>query len=179
MGDGNLSNPNGRATRLRISCDLKYPYLIGKVKRALQEGFPDNKIGIVRRRQKCLDVSCFSNKLENLLGWKAKAGSKFAQKARVPKWIAANDKFTARCLCGLIETDGSIYTDRGYKMVNFVTIIHELAIDAEQMFKKLGFQPKLYKIIPRNTGYNSKIRYNLRLSKNVNEFLKIVNPQKF
>jgi len=25
LGDGNLSNPNGRAVRLRITCDKKYP----------------------------------------------------------------------------------------------------------------------------------------------------------
>ena len=25
LGDGNLSNPNGRATRLRVTCDLRYP----------------------------------------------------------------------------------------------------------------------------------------------------------
>jgi hypothetical protein len=28
IGDGNLSNPNGRAVRLRITCDTKYPILI-------------------------------------------------------------------------------------------------------------------------------------------------------
>ena len=27
LGDGNLSNPNGKATRLRITCDKKYPFL--------------------------------------------------------------------------------------------------------------------------------------------------------
>jgi hypothetical protein len=25
LGDGNISNPNGRAFRMRITCDLKYP----------------------------------------------------------------------------------------------------------------------------------------------------------
>jgi DNA-binding transcriptional regulator WhiA len=30
LGDGNLSNPNGRALRLRISCDKKYPFLYKK-----------------------------------------------------------------------------------------------------------------------------------------------------
>jgi hypothetical protein len=28
IGDGNLSNPNGRAVRLRIACDTKFPALI-------------------------------------------------------------------------------------------------------------------------------------------------------
>ena len=30
IGDGGLSNPNGRAVRLRITCDIKYPLLIEK-----------------------------------------------------------------------------------------------------------------------------------------------------
>jgi len=25
IGDGNLSSPNGRVTKLRITCDIKYP----------------------------------------------------------------------------------------------------------------------------------------------------------
>jgi hypothetical protein len=31
LGDGDLSNPNGRAVRLRITCDKKYPRLIEHV----------------------------------------------------------------------------------------------------------------------------------------------------
>ncbi len=31
IGDGNLSNPNGRAVRLRITCDTKYPRLVGNI----------------------------------------------------------------------------------------------------------------------------------------------------
>src|SRR5579862_3288729 len=32
---GNLSNPNGRADRLRITCDFKYPAPIAKIFRSL------------------------------------------------------------------------------------------------------------------------------------------------
>jgi len=38
LGDGNLSNPNGRAVRLRITCDTKYPALIAKIRGALGFG---------------------------------------------------------------------------------------------------------------------------------------------
>ena len=31
IGDGDLSNPNGRAVRLRITCGSQYPALIAKV----------------------------------------------------------------------------------------------------------------------------------------------------
>jgi hypothetical protein len=40
IGDGNLSNPNGRAVRLRITCDTKYPALIDKISTALKQLLP-------------------------------------------------------------------------------------------------------------------------------------------
>ena len=50
------------------------------------------------------------------------------------------------CLQGLIETDGSIYTDRGYQMVIFSTVIAELAQQVELMMRSLGFRPHVYKV---------------------------------
>ena len=35
LGDGNLSNPNGRAVRLRITCDIKYPKIISEIQKKL------------------------------------------------------------------------------------------------------------------------------------------------
>ena len=46
IGDGNLSNPNGRAVRLRITCDNKYPGLIDRIARSLQKLLPKNKVGL-------------------------------------------------------------------------------------------------------------------------------------
>ena len=36
IGDGNLSNPNGRAVRLRVTCDTKYEFIIKQVKSNIQ-----------------------------------------------------------------------------------------------------------------------------------------------
>jgi len=77
IGDGNLSNPNGRAIRLRITCDKKYPLLIKRIINSLQSLLPQNKVSIVEREEGCLDISVYSNHLEKILGWKAKKGSKF------------------------------------------------------------------------------------------------------
>ncbi len=77
IGDGNLSNSNGKATRLRITCDTKYPLLIQKIINNLKLLLPDNKVSIVERKDACIDISVFSNHLEKLLGWKAKNVSKF------------------------------------------------------------------------------------------------------
>lgn len=129
LGDGNLTNPNGRATRLRITCDPKCPQLIVKFRRALQALFPENRVGIIRRPDGCVDVSCVSNHREGLLGWKAGNGSKIRQGARVPDWILSNRAFSIECLRGLIETDGTVYVDGGYPMVMFTTASLGLAED--------------------------------------------------
>src|SRR3989344_3229913 len=126
LGDGNLSNPNGRAVRLRITCDKKYPKLYKYILKSLQEFLPDNKASLVDR-ETCVDVYCYSNKLEDLLGWKTKGGSKYIQKVRIPNWILRNQQLTKECLRGLVQTDGSIYIDRGYLMVNIVSSISFLA----------------------------------------------------
>jgi DNA-binding transcriptional regulator WhiA len=139
LGDGNLSNPNSRAVRLRITCDNKYPNLIKRIISLLKELFPKNKIGIINRKDSCIDISCYSNDLEKILGWRAKDGSKIKQNVSIPNWIKNNKKYLKHCLRGLIETDGSIYKDRGYLMINFTTVIPRLAKDFSQSIEKFGF----------------------------------------
>jgi len=143
----------------------------------LQKAFPNNKVSTVIRKEKCEDISCFSNRFETLLGWKAKCGSKFIQRARVPKWVLSRKVYIIPCVRGLLETDGSVYLDRGYKAVFFTSIIPELADDFYEMSLRLGFDFNRYDFLPK-TKYNSKRRYNLRLSKNVDKFLEIVKPEK-
>ena len=79
IGDGNLSNPNGRATRLRVSCDKKYPQLFDHIRKSLQFLLPKNKVSFVHRSKNCVDVSVFSNHLQKLLGWDSHGGSKYKQ----------------------------------------------------------------------------------------------------
>jgi len=180
IGDGNLSNPSGRATRLRITCDKKYPLLLQRIVNLLQELLPNNKVSVVGRKENYVDVSVCSNHLEKIVGWQVGKGSKFTQKVSIPNWIKQNKKYKINCLKGLIETDGSIYFDRGYKMMMFITIIPELAKDVYEMIISLGFSPHLYKIKRGKNIYNfnQKILYHVRLSKDVPEFLNIVRPEK-
>ena len=178
LGDGNLSNPNGRAIRLRITCDKKYPILIDKIADSLQKLFPENKVALVER-ESCVDVSVYSNYLEDLLGWKVGQGSKFKQNVSMPEWIKKDLEARTYCLRGLIETDGSIYYDRGYKMVIFSNIVESLATDVYESFKLLGFKPHFYKIkqgVEYNHAYSHK--YQVRLSKNSEQFLDLVRPEK-
>ena len=174
LGDGNLSNSNGRATRLRVSCDTKYPTIISSIISALQKLLPKNKVSIVERDKSYIDISCYSNKLEDLLGWKAKAGSKEKQKVVIPNWIKNNKTYSKYCLKGLFETDGSVYIDRKYKMTNFVTIIPTLASDVMEIIEKIGFKPNMQTL----KSTTKKTKYTIRISKNAEDFIKTINLDK-
>lgn len=162
LGDGNLSNPNGRAARLRITCDLKYPRLIEDIQTALKTLLPNNKVSLVRRTDsKCLDVSVYSNKLNAWMPWKVGHGSKVKQRARVPNWVRTNRTYTKACLRGLIQTDGCIYKDRGYTMLNFTNNNQFLAEDARDMFVSIGYQPSFMTVrIPTGTKYTARVARN-------------------
>jgi hypothetical protein len=176
IGDGNLSNPNGRATRLRITCDTKYPALIANVQSALERLLPTNKVSLVRGNGNFLNVSVYSNSLEHLLGWRAAGGSKKKQCVRVPPWISHNRALSIQCLRGLIETDGAVYSDRGYPMVIFSTVIRELGEQIDQMIHDLGFKCRFYAV--RRSREESPYKYQVRLSRDVVEFLDLVQPVK-
>ena len=172
LGDGNLSNPNGRAIRLRITCDKKYPLLIINIIKNLETIFHKNKVSIINKGN-ALDISVYSNDLEEMLGWKAKGGSKIIQKVNVPGWVRENTTYTKECLRGLFQTDGSIYFDRGYKMINFTSACYNLIKDVEEILKSIGFEVKTRKIIDKG-----KTKYIIRISKNSELFIKTINLHK-
>lgn len=158
LGDGNLSNPNGRAVRLRITCATIYPKIVKEIMSALKILFPNNKVSAKKRNDShCLDISIYSNKLLYLLPWKV--GSKAKQHAHVPSWILSNQHYTRLCLKGLIQTDGCIYIDRGYRMVNFTNNTKILAEDVHNMFIQLGYKPSFMKVRlgPNQYKYTTRI----------------------
>jgi intein/homing endonuclease len=166
LGDGNLSCPNGRATRLRITCDAKYPLVAREIEESLQLIFPSNRVSRVYRAETYFDISVYSNTLNDLLPWSVGKGTKIAQSAHVPEWIKQDISYVKSCIKGLIHTDGSIYIDRGYKMVHFSNRIQELAYDCYEMIKSLGYQPRIYEI-----PLVMRAKYVVRLSKDVELFL--------
>ncbi|MFA6076692.1 MAG: LAGLIDADG family homing endonuclease [Candidatus Paceibacterota bacterium] len=171
LGDGNLSNPNGRAVRLRITCDKKYPLIVENIIKNLKIIFTQNKISITDRVN-ALDICIYSNDLEKILGWGAKGGSKIKQKVGVPSWIKENKVYRKECLRGLFQTDGSIYSDRGYKMVNFTSVCYTLIRDIEDMLQEIGFAIKARKVLDIK---KNRVKYIIRISKNVEKFIKIIN----
>ena len=174
IGDGNLSNSNGRAVRLRITCDNKYPNLQTKIITSLKKLLPENKTSVYKRERNCTDIYCHSNKLEGILGWKASGGSKYNQTVRIPKWIFEKKLWMIYCLRGLIETDGSVYKDRVYTYVNFTTIIKVLADDVQSVILKLGFTSTLQS----SMQISGKRKYVVRVSKNSLNFIKKIGINK-
>lgn len=165
LGDGNLSNPNGRAVRLRITCDKKYKELYLYISDSLKKFLPDNSVFLIHHPS-YVDVTCHSNKLEDLLGWKAKGGSKYHQNVRIPDWVLGDKEYTKECLKGIIQTDGSIYSDRGYLMVNITSTITPLAHTIITGIQNLGYKPNVQTRVEL-----AKEKYTIRISKNTQEFI--------
>lgn len=167
LGDGNLSCPNGRATRLRITCDTKYPTMIQEITNTLEALFPNNKVSHVVRNDNCIDISVYSNMLNACMPWKVGGGSKSDQHAHVPAWIMTKNEYMKSCVKGLIQTDGSIYNDREYTMVNFNNITKELVDDVFTIMTTLGYTPKKYQTIQKN----GNLKHVVRLSTDVKKFI--------
>ncbi|MDO8590263.1 MAG: LAGLIDADG family homing endonuclease [bacterium] len=174
LGDGNLSNPNGRAVRLRITCDSKYPFLISKIEQSLKKLAPKNKVSRINRGDNAIDVSCYSNQWEQLLGWKAYGGSKIRQSVRIPSWIFRNKKLCQACLCGLWETDGSVYKDRKYITANFVTQIPSLAQGVAKMILKTRYKASIQKLVLSD----NREKFTFRIHRNASQFIKEMSIEK-
>ena len=168
LGDGNLSNPNKRAVRLRITCDIKYPDIIDEIQRNLEIIAPENRINIAKQRKNCVDIYCYSNDWEKVLGWKV--GKKIEQQVSVPSWIKENPTYSKRCLKGLFQSDGSIYYDRKYLMVNFVNCCSTLAFDVLNMIESLGFKVKMSTFQQKYS-----IKYTVRVATNTRHFIEVID----
>jgi len=177
LGDGNLSNPNGRAIRLRITCDARYTQLAEEISRSIGILLPKNKISIVRvpSRTTFFNISVYSNRLAVWLPWRVGKGTKLYQKAHVPTWIRENLPFSRECLRGLLQTDGSIYRDRGYLMVNFTNHTKPLADDVYTMIKKIGYEPTFTSTpIPARDN----MKYTVRVARNAEKFIQDIRLTK-
>jgi DNA-binding transcriptional regulator WhiA len=167
LGDGNLSNPSGRGIRLRITCDARYPKLAVHITHACSKLFPDNKIGIINRGTS-VDVSLYSNQLPSLLGYSWDHGPKNTQNIRIPPWIYRRRASSIACLRGLLQTDGSLYVDRGYQMINFTNTAEKLSMGVFRIMRMLGYFPQLRTV----QQPNAKTKYIIRLSKDVDQFVR-------
>src|SRR3989344_3288194 len=174
LGDGNLSNSNGRAIRLRVTCDMRYLQIQEEIMSALQKILPDNKISKVPRPRNCLDISVHSNKLQGFIPWEVGKGPKDSQNAHVPAWILEQEIFTKECLRGLLQTDGSIYHDRGYLMINFTNNTLQLCRDVVTMMQKLSFKPTFHQAMNKS----GTRKYTVRLARKPDLLIKTIGLYK-
>ncbi len=173
IGDGNISNPNKRAYRLRVTCDARYPGIIQRVVLYLQKVFPKNKVSLVPKKGTAFDVSVYNNEINNVLGWKLELGKKYQQTIMIPNWINSDPEYIKYFIKGLFEADGSIYKDRGCTMVNFVSYNKEIIDYIEIQIKLLDFSLSISTHQEKNG-----VKYTLRIAKNSQKFIEYFNIEK-
>lgn len=173
IGDGNISNPNKRAYRLRITCDARYPNIIKRVVFCLQKVFPNNKVSLVTKKETAFDVSVYNNQINTILGWKLELGKKYQQTIKIPKWIDLDPEYIKFFIKGLFEADGSIYKDRGYLMTNFVSYNKEVIDYVLIQIKLFNFKASLSTHQEKNG-----MKYTIRIAKDTLKFIEYFDIQK-
>ena len=175
LGDGNLSNSNGRAIRLRITCDAKYPKIADEILDGLKIILPTNKTSIVRvpGKNTFFNISIYSNKFAEWMPWEVGMGSKLKQSPKIPLWIRKDKVLAKECIRGLLQTDGSIYKDRDYQMINFVNYVEPLARDVESILKEFGFRPNFSQLPVRN-----HFKYTVRVARDTQKLITALNLHK-
>lgn len=120
LGDGWISR-SGRAWRLRISCDTKYPAIIDRCRQAIDTVIPGQIASTVKRKGNCLDISSYSNHWPCLLPQHG-PGRKHLRHIALEAWQQAIvDRETEEFVLGLIHSDGCrvVANDRGVRSVRY------------------------------------------------------------
>ena len=111
LGDGCIST-YGRTFRLRITLDQKYPRVIEDARALLARSLPHNRVQVVSRAERCVDVSTYSLHLPCLVpqhGPGAKNRRSIVLEAWQSRILAAHPWPFIR---GLIRTDGCAFINR-------------------------------------------------------------------
>jgi hypothetical protein len=108
LGDGHISQ-GARTQRLRITLDAGYPGIVAECRRSIQALMPRNSVSIVKRRYRCLDVSCYSQLWSELLPQHA-PGRKHERSIELEPWQQAVVEGEPEAFIrGLFHSDGSYF----------------------------------------------------------------------
>lgn len=114
----------------------------------------------------------YNNKelIERLIVFGLKRGNKIKNQIGIPEWIKENEAYSKRCIKGLIDTDGSIYTCKREKQtyISFTNFSQTLLNDFKEQTKKLGYS------FAKSSG-NDACLYR---KNEVVRFIKDIKPQK-
>lgn len=150
LGDGGITNTQVSITLNKHNAK-EYSFFVCKlfkklfrVNPSVYESDSKNFINIV--------VSS-TNLVEFLLFKGLKKGNKVKHQVRVPNWIKNNKEFSERCLRGLVDTDGCVYshthTSQGHNYFNFGLNFSNRSFPLLAFVKdtliSLGFNAKLFK----------------------------------
>jgi intein/homing endonuclease len=97
-------------------------------------------------------------------------GNKIRNQVTIPKWIKENNEFLKRCIKGLIDTDGCIYTCKRerQKYIKFTNFNISLLTDFQKISNQLG-----YNFVSAN-----KRNVCLYRKEDVKKFLENIKPMK-
>ncbi|MBS3091359.1 hypothetical protein J4217_02835 [Candidatus Pacearchaeota archaeon] len=116
LGDGNLTKIKKYKIanyQIRVVGDSRYDkeYLINYVQPLIKQLFGGVKVNIKKQNFKNgLNVTAYGLRLVEFLESKGfKPGDKIRNQTTIPSWVKTNPKFLRACLCGLYDTDGSVY----------------------------------------------------------------------
>lgn len=146
IGDGGITDYQVTVT-LNKETDKEYVYFVVKLFRDLFHLKATTK---ERRDEKtCTIVISSKGLVEYLIKVGLKNGNKIKQQVDIPKWIKDDKKLKIACLRGLIDTDGSFYTDI-HKIKNkyyfnpgiaFTTYSIPLFLSVKKILKDLNYHP--------------------------------------
>ncbi len=119
-----------------IASLFKVPVGIHQDKNALATCYAISRVGLVNFFEKTLGLQ---------------RGNKIRHQVDIPEWIKKNNKFSASCIRGLMDTDGSVFTHQyrvnkkeyAYKKLQFVSRSEPLRISVYQILQGAGIAVRL------------------------------------
>lgn len=123
--------------------------------------------------------------VKDLLGLGLKSGNKVKNQVGVPDCVFSSDKYSLKCLKGLIDTDGSVFLNKSRKSIylSFTNSSLTLVKDFIRLCNKFDiishFYGPYYRV-NKKTG-KSSVAYSALLVRKemVKNFLTLINPEKW
>ena len=178
LGDGNIQNFHEKRSgshvtsyRVEMTLNENEEEIIERAK-TLFESVAGRKPGVYSsKNSKAISLMVYSKDLvERLCEIGLSAGNKTKNQVGVPKWIKEKESFRLRCLKGLIDTDGCIYSRShdDYKVIQFKNASRPLLDDFKSLCTK-------HDISVSKGGYRT---VQVAAQEDVRRFIRLVKPIK-
>ena len=148
LGDGGIA-PHHISVTLNSLDEKKYSTFIIKLIKNLFNVTP--KI-YFKKESHALDIVVHRKLLVDFcLEIGLKKGNKIKQNIDIPDWIKSNQDFAKSCLCGLFDTDGSVYKHSyfskgkkySYTKISFSSASPLLISSVSEILKNIGFYARI------------------------------------